>query len=344
MTLLILAAGLGSRYGGLKQLDPMTDGGNFIIDFSVYDAIQAGFDRVVFLVKRENLELFRETIGHRIEKKVRVEYAFQDLDKLPAGLTLPAGRVKPWGTGHAVYCAADVVGNDRFAVINADDFYGRDTFFRLAEHLKKPGLEAGTVSENGKRALPAVGTEAENRTLPSGDGQKQQGNTPEDRKRALPAQHCMVGFRLGNTLTENGTVSRGECRVKNGLLDRVTERTKIEKREKDAAYLAEDGTWKPLPFDTIVSMNCWGFTSDFFADLERGFRAFWKANESDLSKCEYYLPTAVQEQKDDGKCDVRVYSTPSQWLGVTYPEDKARVKAAIAELIAKGEYPADLWA
>lgn len=312
MTLLILAAGLGSRYGGLKQLDPMTDGGNFIIDFSVYDAIQAGFDRVVFLVKRENLELFRETIGHRIEKKVRVEYAFQDLDKLPAGLTLPAGRVKPWGTGHAVYCAADVVGNDRFAVINADDFYGRDTFFRLAEHLKKPGLEAGTISENGKRALPA--------------------------------QHCMVGFRLGNTLTENGTVSRGECRVKNGLLDRVTERTKIEKREKDAAYLAEDGTWKPLPFDTIVSMNCWGFTSDFFADLERGFRAFWKANESDLSKCEYYLPTAVQEQKDDGKCDVRVYSTPSQWLGVTYPEDKARVKAAIAELIAKGEYPADLWA
>lgn len=312
MTLLILAAGLGSRYGGLKQLDPMTDGGNFIIDFSVYDAIQAGFDRVVFLVKRENLELFRETIGHRIEKKVRVEYAFQDLDKLPAGLTLPAGRVKPWGTGHAVYCAADVVGNDRFAVINADDFYGRDTFFRLAEHLKKPGLEAGTISENGKRALPA--------------------------------QHCMVGFRLGNTLTENGTVSRGECRVKNGLLDRVTERTKIEKREKDAVYLAEDGTWKPLPFDTIVSMNCWGFTSDFFADLERGFRAFWKANESDLSKCEYYLPTAVQEQKDDGKCDVRVYSTPSQWLGVTYPEDKARVKAAIAELIAKGEYPADLWA
>ena len=128
MTLLILAAGLGSRYGGLKQLDPMTDAGNFIIDFSVYDAIRAGFDRVVFLIKRENLDQFRATIGHRIEKKVRVEYAFQDLDKLPAGLTLPAGRVKPWGTGHAVYCAKEVVGSDRFAVINADDFYGRETF------------------------------------------------------------------------------------------------------------------------------------------------------------------------------------------------------------------------
>lgn len=302
MTLLILAAGLGSRYGGLKQLDPMTDAGNFIIDFSVYDAIRAGFDRVVFLVKRENLEQFRETIGHRIEKKIRVEYAFQDFDNLPAGLKLPAGRVKPWGTGHAVYCAADVIGNDRFAVINADDFYGRETFLRLAEHLNRPNLE-GT-----------------------------------------PAHHCMVGFRLGNTLTENGTVSRGECRVENGMLDRVTERTKIEKREKTAAYLDEDGTWKEIPFETIVSMNCWGFTKDIFADLERGFRAFWKANEADLSKCEYYLPAAVQEQKDSGKCDVRVYSTSSQWLGVTYPEDKARVKLAIAELIASGEYPENLWA
>ena len=301
MTLLILAAGLGSRYGGLKQLDPMTDAGNFIIDFSVYDAIRAGFDRVVFLIKRENLDQFRATIGHRIEKKVRVEYAFQDLDKLPAGLTLPAGRVKPWGTGHAVYCAKEVVGSDRFAVINADDFYGRETFFRLAEHLAKPALE-------GK-----------------------------------PAHHCMVGFRLGNTLTENGTVSRGECAVVNGMLDRVTERTKIEKRETTAAYLSENGAWVALPFATVVSMNCWGFTADLFGDLENGFRKFWAANEADLSKCEYYLPSAVQEQKDAGLCDVSVYSTSAQWLGVTYPEDKARVKTALAALIGAGEYPADLW-
>ena len=302
MTLLILAAGLGSRYGGLKQLDPMTDSGNFIIDFSVYDAIRAGFDRVVFLIKRENEAIFRETIGSRIEKKIRVEYAFQDLDNLPAGLVLPEGRVKPWGTGHAVYCAANVIGNDPFAVINADDFYGADTFRHLAAHLS--GVKTADT----------------------------------------PAHHCMVGFRLGNTLTENGTVSRGECEVSDGMLVRVTERTKIEKRKTDAAYLAPDGEWKELPFSTIVSMNCWGFTPALFEKLEAGFRAFWQANAADLSKCEYYLPSAVQEQKDAGLCDVRVYPTSSQWLGVTYPQDKPSVKAAIAELIARGEYPDNLWA
>lgn len=298
MTLLILAAGLGSRYGGLKQIDPMTEKGEFIIDFSIHDAIEAGFDRVVFLILKENLEEFRETIGRRVEGKIRVEYAFQDLTKLPGGFALPAGRTKPWGTGHAVWCAADVVGNDRFAVINADDFYGRDAFVQLAKHLRTPFLE---------------------------------GNMPH---------HCMVGYHLGNTLTENGTVSRGECRVKGGMLDRVTERTKIEKREKEAAYLAEDGTWKPLPFDTVVSMNCWGFTADLFRHLESGFRAFLQKNQNDLSKCEYYLPSAVQEQKDAGLCDIQVYSTTAQWFGVTYPQDKARVKAAIADLIRKGEYPA----
>ncbi|MBE6529904.1 MAG: nucleotidyltransferase [Ruminococcaceae bacterium] len=302
MTLLILAAGLGSRYGGLKQLDPMTDSGNFIIDFSIYDAIRAGFDRVVFLIKRENETAFRETIGSRVEKKIRVEYAFQDLDHLPEGLTPPEGRVKPWGTGHAVYCAADVIGNDPFAVINADDFYGADTFRHLAAHLSDPAILA------------------------------------------TPARHCMVGFQLGNTLTENGTVSRGECEVADGMLVKVTERTKIEKRETTAAYLTEQGDWKEIPFSTIVSMNCWGFTPALFEKLESGFRAFWQANAANLSKCEYYLPAAVQEQKDEGLCDVRVYPTASKWLGVTYPDDKPSVKAAIAELIAQGEYPKDLWA
>lgn len=301
MTLLILAAGLGSRYGGLKQLDPMTDAGNFIIDFSVYDAIRAGFDRVVFLIKRENEAAFRETIGHRIEKKIRVEYAFQDLDNLPSGLVLPEGRVKPWGTGHAVYCAAETIGNDPFAVINADDFYGADTFRHLAAHLSDPAI---------------IGK---------------------------PAHHCMVGFHLGNTLTENGTVSRGECEVEDGMLVRVTERVKIEKRESTAAYLTEAGNWKELPFSTIVSMNCWGFTPALFDELEAGFRAFWQAHIADLSKCEYYLPSAVQEQKDAGLCNVRVYPTSSKWLGVTYPQDKPSVKAAIAELIAQGEYPENLW-
>lgn len=304
MTLVILAAGLGSRYGGLKQLDPMTDAGNFIIDFSVYDAIRAGFDQAVFIIKRENLEQFRETIGNRIAKKIKVKYVFQDANDLPSGLKLPAGRTKPWGTGHAVWCARDLV-TDNFAVINADDFYGAETFRHLAEHLSKPNLSG------------------------------------------IPAYHCMVGFRAGNTLTENGTVSRGVCEVgEDGRLIRVTERTKVEKRGRGAAYLDDDGTtWIELPFDTIVSMNCWGFTPDLFRHLETELRGFYEAAvPTNPLKCEFYLPFAVQAQMEAGLCDVAVYPTESVWQGVTYQEDKPHVKAAIADLIANGEYPADLWA
>lgn len=304
MTLVILAAGLGSRYGGLKQLDPMTDAGNFIIDFSVYDAIRAGFDQAVFIIKRENLEQFRETIGNRIAKKIKVKYVFQDANDLPSGLKLPAGRTKPWGTGHAVWCARDLV-TDNFAVINADDFYGAETFRHLAEHLSKPNLSG------------------------------------------IPAHHCMVGFRAGNTLTENGTVSRGVCEVgEDGRLIRVTERTKVEKRGRGAAYLDDDGTtWIELPFDTIVSMNCWGFTPDLFRHLETELRGFYEAAvPTNPFKCEFYLPFAVQAQMEAGLCDVAVYPTESVWQGVTYQEDKPHVKAAIADLIANGEYPADLWA
>ena len=303
MTLVILAAGLGSRYGGLKQLDPMTDAGNFIIDFSVYDAIRAGFDQAVFIIKRENLEQFRETIGNRIAKKIKVKYVFQDANDLPSGLKLPAGRTKPWGTGHAVWCARDLV-TDNFAVINADDFYGAETFRHLAEHLSKPNLSG------------------------------------------IPAHHCMVGFRAGNTLTENGTVSRGVCEVgEDGRLIRVTERTKVEKRGRGAAYLDDDGTtWIELPFDTIVSMNCWGFTPDL-RHLETELRGFYEAAvPTNPLKCEFYLPFAVQAQMEAGLCDVAVYPTESVWQGVTYQEDKPHVKAAIADLIANGEYPADLWA
>lgn len=304
MTLVILAAGLGSRYGGLKQLDPMTDAGNFIIDFSVYDAIRAGFDQAVFIIKRENLEQFRETIGNRIAKKIKVKYVFQDANDLPSGLKLPAGRTKPWGTGHAVWCARDLV-TDNFAVINADDFYGAETFRHLAEHLSKPNLSG------------------------------------------IPAHHCMVGFRAGNTLTENGTVSRGVCEVgEDGRLIRVTERTKVEKRGRGAAYLDDDGTtWIELPFDTIVSMNCWGFTPDLFRHLETELRGFYEAAvPTNPLRCEFYLPFAVQAQMEAGLCDVAVYPTESVWQGVTYQEDKPHVKAAIADLIANGEYPADLWA
>ena len=303
MTLVILAAGLGSRYGGLKQLDPMTEAGNFIIDFSVYDAIRAGFDHVVFIIKEENLELFKETIGNRIAKKIRVSYAFQAVTDLPDGLKLPEGRTKPWGTGHAIYCAKDMI-KDNFAVINADDFYGRDTFAQLSKHLSRTDLSDTT------------------------------------------AHHCMVGFRVGNTLTENGTVSRGVCEVdEKGMLQQVVERTKIEKRDTCAAYLNDDGeTWTELDFDTIVSMNCWGFTPDIFKKLEDEFREFYHKNSNNPLKSEFYLPFAVQQQKDEGLCDVRVYPTQSRWYGVTYSDDKPGVKAAIQAMIDAGEYPADMWA
>lgn len=302
MTLVILAAGMGSRYGGLKQLDPMTDNGEFIIDFSIYDAIRAGFDHVVFIIKEENLELFRESVGNRVAEKINVTYAFQKGDTLPADFSLPEGRTKPWGTGHAIYCVRDIV-KDNFAVINADDFYGRDTFMRLAEHLK----DAGTV--NGK------------------------------------AQHCMVGFRLGNTLTDFGTVSRGHCVVdEDGMLENITERTKIKKGETSAAYLADDGeTWVELPFDTIVSMNCWGFTPAIFDRLEADFVKFLSNLGDNPLKAEFYLPTAVDLQRTDGLCDVKVYPTQSVWYGVTYQEDKAFVKQSIRAMIDAGEYPEQLW-
>lgn len=302
MTLVILAAGMGSRYGGLKQLDPMTDHGEFILDFSIYDAIRAGFDRVVFIIKEENLELFRETVGNRIEKRIKVEYAFQKMDKIPSGYSVPEGRTKPLGTGHAVYCVKDIV-KDNFAVINADDYYGRDTFVQLAAHLRDAKMENDV------------------------------------------AHHCMIGFRLLNTLTENGTVSRGQCEVDgDGMLKTVTERTKIMKTEDGAAYLADDGeTWIDMPADTVVSMNCWGFTPDVFKGLEEGLCAFLDRIGENPMKSEYYLPFSVDDQNRQGVCDVRVYPTHEIWQGVTYPEDKERVKGAIRALIDEGRYPAKLW-
>ena len=302
MTLVILAAGMGSRYGGLKQLDPMNDAGNFIIDFSIYDAIKAGFNKVVFIIKEENLELFRETIGNRIAEKIEVSYAFQKMENLPVGCTAPEGRTKPLGTAHAIFCVKDLV-KENFAVINADDFYGRDTFMQLAAHLKNANCENGV------------------------------------------AHHCMIGFALGNTLTENGTVSRGQCEVgENGILKSVTERTKIMKKENCAAYLNDDGeSWTDLSFNTIVSMNCWGFTPEIFDKLEEGLCTFLNGIDQNPLKAEFYLPAAVNDQQLSGVCDVKVYPTTSIWQGVTYPEDKERVKASIRALIEGGEYPENLW-
>lgn len=295
MTLVILAAGMGSRYGGLKQIDPISDKGEFIIDFSIYDAIKAGFDKVVFVIKKENYADFAETVGNRVSKSIKVEYAFQDINNIPEGFSVPEGRTKPWGTAHAVLSAKDCV-TDNFAVINSDDFYGRDAFMKLAAHLKN----------------------------------------------ADKGHCCMVGYVLDNTLTENGTVSRGECSVdENGYLVDVTERTKL-KRDGDMAAYEEDGVWHRIPKDTIVSMNCLGFTPAVFEHIEKGFVSFLEKSGAEL-KSEYYIPTAIKEMMTVGAADVKVYSTDAVWYGVTYHEDKEKVQSSIRKMIADGTYPDGLW-
>ncbi|MBE6600520.1 MAG: nucleotidyltransferase [Ruminococcaceae bacterium] len=300
MTLLILAAGMGSRYGGMKQIDPITDNGEFIIDFSIYDAIRAGFDKVVFIIKRENLEAFKQTVGSRIEPFVKVDYAFQELHDLPKGFSVPEGRVKPWGTSHAVLSAKELV-KDNFAVINADDFYGYDAFCKLAAHLKD--------------------AKAENGVSPS----------------------CMIGYELSKTLTDNGSVSRGECYVnENGYLERIVERTKIIKGEETALY-EENGEWNKLPYDTTVSMNCFGFTPEVFDHIERGFVDFLARGGVNELKSECYLPGSVFEMIENGEATVKVYRSEAEWYGVTYQEDKPHVVAAIRTLIEKGLYPEKLW-
>ncbi len=298
MTLVILAAGMGSRYGGLKQLDPITQSGEFIIDFSVFDAIRAGFDKVVFIIKKENFELFRETVGARVEPFIKTEYAFQEIDNIPEGFTVPEGRVKPWGTAHALLCAEDAIGNDKFAVINADDFYGRDAFVRLAEHLSS--------------------------------------SRPE-------TDFCMIGYILKNTLTENGTVSRGVCTLDGqGRLIEINERTKVQICGKDAEYFDGDG-WIFLRGDSVVSMNCWGLTPAIFPYLKAKMREFMADGSGDSLKKEIYLPIVIDAMMKKGRCDVSVYTTSAQWYGVTYPEDKPRVVASINKLIDNGEYRKGLW-
>ena len=299
MTLVILAAGMGSRYGGLKQIDPITDHGEFIIDFSIYDAVKAGFDKVVFIIKEENYDAFRETVGARVEPYIKVEYAFQALDKIPAGFSIPDGREKPWGTSHALLCAEEFV-DDNFAVINADDFYGRDAYMKLAEHLK---------------AIDKTSTD-----------------------------YCMIGYVLRNTLTENGTVSRGRCVTNaDGMLESITELTKIRTAGADAEYINDSGEWEALAGDTVVSMNCWGLTPAIFPELRAGFEGFLASEKGKALKSEYYLPGAVDDQMKDGKCAVKVYATSAAWYGVTYSEDKEGVKNALRALMDGGEYPHKLW-
>ena len=298
MTLVVLAAGMGSRYGGLKQIDPITKHGEFIIDFSVYDAIKAGFDKVVFIIKEENLDDFKETIGERLSSKIKVEYAFQAIDKYIPAEAIPEGRTKPWGTAHAVLCAKECV-DDNFVVINSDDFYGREAFELMAEHLK-------------------------------------------DAKDGKLVNASMVGYVLGNTLTENGSVSRGICKISNGMLEDIVEATKIMPDGEQAAYI-EDGEKHSLSYDTIVSMNFWGFTPGIFPLIESYFNDFVKTIPQNPEKCECYLPTSVGDSGKAGKCEIKVYSTNAKWYGVTYSEDKEKVVNGLRSLIEAGVYPDGLW-
>lgn len=297
MTLLVLAAGMGSRYGGLKQLDPMTPHGEFIIDFSVFDAIRSGYKKVVFVIKAENYDLFRQSIGKRIEKVIDVAYVFQGLTP-PAGVVLPAERTKPLGTAHALLCAKPEI-NGKFSVINADDYYGPEAYRLAYDYMK--------TADNG--------------------------------------QFCMVGYALKNTLTENGTVSRGICRADaDGLLTDIVERTKIRHRaDGTGAEYADGETWLPLDYDSTASMNFFAMDPSVFTFAEDGFRRFFAQPGVDLLKGEYFLPTVVSDMRKAGKCSVRVLKTQEKWHGVTYHEDKAEVVSCIRQMIADGVYPDGLW-
>ncbi|MFA6287331.1 MAG: nucleotidyltransferase [Opitutaceae bacterium] len=292
LTLVVLAAGMGSRYGGLKQVDPMGPSGETVLDYSVYDAMRAGFGRVLFVIRRDFEAEFRAVIGSRFEGRVRVDYVFQALDALPAGHVPPSVRTKPWGTGHAVWCAREAL-DGPFAVVNADDFYGAGSFERLAVFLRAAGAA-----------------------------------------KAHPPEFAMVGFALANTLSEHGAVSRGVCAVgADGVLQGIEEHTGI--------LAGEVGVGLKYAPATTVSMNCWGFTPAFLPLLDARWRAFLALNGT-TEKTEFYLPFAVNDLLAAGEARVRVLPTTDQWFGVTYREDKPRVQAAIAALVASGAYPSPL--
>ncbi len=295
MTLVIMAAGMGSRYGGLKQIDPVGPNGEFLVDFSVFDAKRAGFDKVVFVINEAHRQDFEDTIGKRING-IEVQYAYQKLSDVPDGFSIPDGRVKPWGTGQAVLCAKQYV-TDPFAVINADDFYSKDAFDKIYAFLSKGKKDA----------------------------------------------YCMAGYQLRNTITENGTVSRGVCSTdKTGNLESITERTKIMRNNGVIQYF-EDDAWHDLPDDSIVSMNCWGFTPDFFDILEKEFKIFLSTIDSNPLKSEFYLPSVVKTAMDENNKTVNVLTTCAKWYGVTYKEDRDGVVSFLKRASKSGIYPENLW-
>ena len=313
--LIIMAAGMGSRYGGLKQIDPVSDKGEIILDFSLYDAMMAGFEDVVFVIKEENEADFRALIDERAGKHMNVRYAFQKLEDIPEGYKVPEGREKPWGTCHAVMSArhARHLVNGPFAVINADDYYGPGAFQSMYDFLEKSAEEAAKEE--------AAGTK--------------------------PAQYefCMIGYELKNTITENGHVSRGVCDVTDGgYLKDIVERTKIMRRDGGIQYTEDGENWVTLPEDTVVSMNFWGFSKDMMTEMVAGFPEFLdEALKTNPLKGEYFLPGVVDTLLKEEKARVRVLRSRDKWYGVTYKEDKQTVVDALQAMKDKGLYPDVLW-
>lgn len=295
--LVVLAAGMGSRYGGMKQLDPVGPSGQLIIDYSIFDARRAGFEKVIFIIRQEFEADFRKAIGDRLSRLMEVEYAYQSLDDLPAPYTAPEGRTKPFGTGQAVLSARNLI-HGPFAVINSDDYYGPEAFRVMYEYLS---------------------THADTQQY----------------------QYCMVGYQVKNTVTENGSVSRGVCVVgSDGMLESVTERTKIVQDKDGVIRYADGDSWVDLPGDTLVSMGIWGLTASFMQEAQDRFSGFLAESlPKDPMKCEYFLPTIISDLIGEGKAQVRMLHSTDKWYGVTYREDKPGVMAALARLTEEGLYP-----
>lgn len=298
VTLVVLAAGMGSRYGGLKQIDPIGPNGEVILELSAYDAKRAGFNKIVFIIKKAIEKDFKEAIGNKIAQHIQVEYVYQEMDAcLPEGYEIPEGRVKPWGTAHALLCCKELL-HEPFAVINADDYYGISSFQKLHDELVKE-------SKRGS--------------------------------------YSMVGFILKNTLTDHGSVARGVCKVQDGFLSGVDERTKIEKRDGKVQYFEND-EWFDVDENSLVSMNMWGFTPDFIDEIEERFPKFLNEEvKENPMKSEFYIPITVDQLIRENKAQVRVLTSEDKWYGVTYQEDKPMVKEGIRSLMDAGKYPEKLW-
>lgn len=298
-TLVIMAAGMGSRFGGLKQIEPVGPNGEFIIDYSIYDAKRCGFNKIIFIIKEENLEIFEETIGKRIRPHINVEYAFQKIDDLPEGYSFPE-REKPLGTGHALYCARNLI-KGNFALMNADDFYGYDAIKKVSEFLNED------LYQNDKE------------------------------------RYCLIGYKLINTITENGSVKRGICQIKDGKLIGLDESVVEKKESKLLKTSFKDNKTVEIKSDTLVSMNLFGFPRNFIDHVVEEIIPFLENKDKDNEKCEYLMPDIVAKQIKDGKAEVEIIDTHEKWYGITYKEDKEDVVKAIREMIDKGIYKENLW-